>query len=299
MNEEQAKKLLDEFKILDLQAYPVDQVEGLIRSMRVYPICITEFHVGNVIYRIRPNEKGVPFELPADLSYKPQKYNSTFQRASSPNRTMFYGSIVPQDNLDSEIDLARVIAATEASKLIRDKDAPDGVEIVSFGKWRLVDTIQLGTIVFSDVDRNVTPYARNRARTVLELLASAPEKSEAGKLLMDFIASEFAKRDIRGDYDYLISAMFTEHIVAKGYHGVIFPSVRSEEKGMNVAIIPDAADKMRLEGVMQCTVAKEGNQIAILDSKVAWVNPGDQKLNFISLAEDLERRKSSVGKALL
>jgi hypothetical protein len=282
---DETKQLLKTLSDLDLTKYPNDLVKDAIKGFRAYPLNVTECHIGNVIYRIRPNTENKSFVNSSDLSYKPQEYNKTYQRASSPQATMFYGSIIPQENLNSEVDMARVIAATEASNLIRNKESPDGVEIVSFGKWRVIDTISLGTVIYSEVDRNVTPYAKARAKYILELLEKSPALAEQGKLMMDFIAAEFSKKEIRGDFDYIISALFTERIIEKGFDGVIYPSVRAEEKGMNVAILPRVVEnKMRLEGVVECKVHKQGNQILVEDSKVAWVNGGISHFNFISIA---------------
>jgi hypothetical protein len=288
---EETKQLLTHLGNLDLKQYPDEEVKKAIRGFRAYPLNVTEFHIGNVIYRIRPNTGNKSFTNASDLSYKPQAYNKTYQRASSPQATMFYGSIIPQENLNSEVDMARVIAATEASNLIRNKDSADGVEIVSFGKWRVLDTISLGTVVYSEVERNVTPYAKGRAKYVLELLEKSPDIAQQGKLMMDFIASEFSKKEIRGDFDYIISALFTERIIEKGFDGVIYPSVRAEEKGMNVAILPNVVDnRMRLEGVVECKVYKQGSDILVEDSQVAWINADVSELNFISIEDDIQRR---------
>lgn len=299
MTIELTKQLIDGLSKLDLSKYPVDEVKTQLKGLRHFPFTYTEFHIGNVIYRIRPNSDGKSFEKPADLSYKPQEFNKTFQRASSPNQTMFYGSIIPQDNLETEIDIARVIAATEASRLFRDKNSGDGFELVTFGKWRVLDTIKLGTIVYSEIERNITPYVKNRGKALLEFMKGHPDKEEQGKVMMDFIASEFSKEKINADYDYIISALFTERIVEKGFDGVIYPSVRAEEKGMNVAISPSTVDsKMRLEGVMECKIHKTGTEILIEDSHVAWVNAGDTKLNFRTIKEDMEKRGVTIKSVL-
>lgn len=288
---DETKQLLKNLGELDLREYPIEKVKQVIRGFRTYPLNVTEFNIGNVVYRIRPNTDGKSFTSATDLSYKPQSYNKTFQRASSPQATMFYGSIIPFENLNSEVDMARVIAATEASNLIRNKDSADGVEIVSFGKWRVLETIRLGTVVYSDIDRNVTPYAKGRAKYLIELLEKSPDIASQGKLMMDFIASEFSKKEIRGDFDYIISALFSERIIEKGFDGVIYPSVRAEEKGMNVAILPNVVDnRMRLEGVVECKVYKLGNEILVEDSQVAWINAGDNSLKFITIQEDIKRR---------
>ena len=46
---------------------------------------------------------------------------------------MFYGSVIPAANEQSEIDVGRVIAAAEGSKMFRKKSIVEGKEIVTFG----------------------------------------------------------------------------------------------------------------------------------------------------------------------
>lgn len=47
-------------------------------------------HPSKTIIRARPNENSQVFTTRAELSYKPQKFNSTYQQASTTSQTMFY-----------------------------------------------------------------------------------------------------------------------------------------------------------------------------------------------------------------
>jgi len=124
---------LKDLRGLDLSTYPIAEIENLIRQLKSFPLIITNFHTGKIIYRVRPNEGHDSFSLVKDLSYKPQQYNTSYQRASSPKKTMFYGSVIPAANEQSEIDVGRVIAAAEGSKMFRKKSIVEGKEIVTFG----------------------------------------------------------------------------------------------------------------------------------------------------------------------
>jgi hypothetical protein len=283
MSEEKVKEIIKNLREIDLSIYPIDKIVEQIRQIRWFPVHATEFHVGNVTYRVRPNEDNKSFKNVSDLSYKPEEYNKTFQRASSPGHTMFYGSIIPLTNQESELNNGRVIAASEGSKLFRDTKKKNGQEIVTFGMWRFQDTASLATILHPQLEKNISPFAIERAREFMQWLKSQKSKTEVGKLVLEFYAEEFAKLVESGDsdYNYLHSAVLTDFLVSKGLHGVCYPSTRTEGKGINVAISPEFVDAhMRLEGAMECIVTKYEGEIFIKNSKIAWVNAGETELKF-------------------
>lgn len=287
MSEENTISIIQSLREHDLSTYPIDIIVEHVKKLRKFPAHATEFHVGNVVYRIRPNEDSKSFESIDDLSYKPEDYNTTFQRASHPGQTMFYGSIIPLSNQQSEIDAGRVIAMAEGSKLFRDKAIDDGQEIVTFGMWRLQDTVRLATILHPDIDKNITPFAKDRANAFMEWLSGFPEVENDGKIILEFYAEEFAKLVEAGDpdYHYLHSAILTDFMIRTGgFHGVCYPSGRVEGKGINVAIHPNFVNAhMRLEGALECVIAKKGANIVSDNYRIAWVNAGDTKLNFEEL----------------
>lgn len=272
-------KLLRSLLAINLIHYPVDAIKDHVNQLRSFPLSITDFELNNTIYRVRKNDSFKPFKKRSDLSYPPNG-NPKFQRASTPYLKMFYGAIIPNDNLNTEIDSEMIIAATEGSELMRNKNVTQGYEIVTFGKWKVTKPISLGTIIFPDLERNITTYSKKRCMEVTYILQQSPFKGEKGKLMMNFIANEFAKNNIIGDYDYMISALFTKlKIIDKGFHGVIYPSVRADEKGMNVAILHSIVDSsMKLEQVEECLIIKKGKEVGIETLNIGWPNTVDGKL---------------------
>lgn len=73
-----------------------------------FGVVVMTLHEGKSIIRARPNEPNETFKTVSELSYKPAKFNTTFQRASTPNTTMFYGCVVPENIAEGELDNARV-----------------------------------------------------------------------------------------------------------------------------------------------------------------------------------------------
>jgi len=95
-------------------------------------------------------------------------------------------------------------------------------------------------------------------------------------LLSEFFSQEFGKEDIVNDYDYLISAVFSEIITNDfNYDGILYPSVRmGGEYGYNVAIKPEAVDKkLVLDVIGESTYYKnKGNSISLIEKTFLWDN---------------------------
>ena len=97
-------------------------------------------------------------------------------------------------------------------------------------------------------------------------------------LVSNYFANCFANPNTPNDYDYLLSACFAEMTVEKGFAGVMYPSVRAEGQGFNVAIHPYFVDNcLELEAAGQCTYYKRGyNSYLDIDSVALLLK--DQKL---------------------
>ena len=103
------------------------------------------------------------------------------------------------------------------------------------------------------------------------------------KLISNFIASEFKKSKISSDSDYLISAIFSDVMVSKGFDGILYPSVRTEGKGINVALTPSAVEKkMKLELAGICIIYKNKDIVVIDNLKNAIVG-NNSKLEFVDV----------------
>lgn len=304
MTTEEIKNIITDFKSLDLSKYPQGQIEQIFRKIRKLPIHETTFHAGMVIHRARPNDNGDNFRKRKDLSYKPQEFNKTYQRASTPNRTMFYGAVIPTENLEYELDSERVIAASEASYLLRNpNEFKNGEQKIVYGKWRIISDCKLATILSSDANKNVTPYSKKCSERFFNWLKEEhPDYVEQATLLTDYFADEYAKEGIKDgeDYKYMISANFSESLVQLGLNGVIFPSVRIEARGINVAIEPNFVDNfMRLEAVCECTIYKNEKKIVVNNDRLGFTNPEDQSFELKEIEIGELRAPDEVVKKML
>ena len=84
-----------------------------------------------------------------------------------------------------------------------------------------------------------------------DFLMKYPDAAKDIDISAKYFAKEFSKKNEDGfDYNYLISAIFTEVVTTDhAFDGVMYPSVQTGgQLGFNVAITPDAVDnKMKNE----------------------------------------------------
>ena len=92
-------EVITELRGLKLETNPDKKVRELLSQIGKVGFMSVTLHKGASVMRARPNNDGERFTKKADYSYKPQEFNKTYQRASTPNQTMFYGCVLP-DNIE-------------------------------------------------------------------------------------------------------------------------------------------------------------------------------------------------------
>ena len=269
-------ELIQRFKRLDLTTYPESEIRYLFSQLGTIGYIQVTFHPGKVITRARPNFKRERFNKKSDYSFKPQEYNTTYQRASTPNRTMFYGTIIPENLKEGELDNMRVVGVLESVPLLRDKNS-SGYEKISFGRWEVTEDINLVAIVHEERYHKVSSYTRELHEAFQGFIHNAPaEVVSRSMIFQTYLAEQFSNEDIRGDYDYMVSAIFSEIVINMGYDGILFPSVRNGGKGFNVAITPEAAtNKLSLRVAGECSIYKLKEHAVVGNDAIVELN-GDE-----------------------
>lgn len=147
--------------------------------------------------------------------------------------------------------------------MMRDK-SKSGYQKISFGRWVVQEDINLMAIVHHDSYYNESNYTRELVNAFKGFIEHYPkEVIDKSLKFQDYLASEFAKEDIQEDYDYMISAIFTENIVGHGLDGILYPSVRTAGKGFNIAITPKATEKLALYVAGECSLYKSKDQVVV------------------------------------
>ena len=248
--------IIKDLKNLDLSKYPEQEIKDLISETGVIGHMGFTLHPNKSIFRARLNENDESFYSKCQLTYKPQHFNNTFQRASTPNKTMFYGSILPEITAKGDLGNTRVVPTYEAIPWLRDKTTK-GVRKATFTRWIVTQDIKLIAILQHGNYYDKSSYTKQLMDDYNGFLELYPEQKEKTKKLMSYLSEEYAKDQIKNDYDYLISAVFSEILIDQGIDGVLYPSVRLGGAGFNVALTPQASDlKIGLAVVMECNIYK-------------------------------------------
>jgi hypothetical protein len=260
--------VIDKLTKLDLSHKPEKKVKDALDKIKQIPIMVTRYNIGKEIERAVPNTESEPvFNTVSRISYKPQKYNTDFQRASTPDNTMFYGCVIPENVSNEEIDNARVIGAAETCELIRNENAEDGKQLITFGKWRVKEELNLATIVNPDVEYKVEYLKKLVADYQKCLNTLSKDIRKSYQILLKFITSEFSKTVDKGkNYNYMISAIFTEMLITSpnnNIDGVIYPSVQTDGNGLCIAILPESMNKLELIKVLQCKAIRKGKKVSL------------------------------------
>ena len=173
---------------------------------------VTDYHKSKNIERAVNNTKDEPeFNLVARISYKPAEYNQTFLRASTPNTTMFYGTVISEYFKEAEKRYARVTGISEISTLLRSPEILQEESRVTFGKWEVDSTISLATII--DPTKEYTqPYLNELKNKYIHFIAEASVEVQKESIkYLKYFSEEFSKEvGACQNHDYLISALLTE-----------------------------------------------------------------------------------------
>jgi len=289
------EEVLIKLQGLDLRTNPYTEAKDLIRLLfNRFAVMSFTLHKGKKVTRARPNEDGERFKKVNELSFKPQKFNTTYQRASTPTTTMFYAGCLPDTNRDNELSTARIIGLAEACPLLREASL-DGEKTMTFGLWEVTRDIPLIALCYFEdfIQKSIHTKELN---TVYKsnLIQLSEEDQQNSLIITDYFAKEFAKENITDHHDYLLSAVFTEVAMENGFAGVYYPSVRVDGKGFNVAINPKYThNNLRLIAVMESKLYKLGKNSHLDDEAFTKINPGQKNftLNQISLKHRLGKEQ--------
>jgi len=281
MTVQQINHVIKELKELDLKSATQTHVEFILSKIRKLPFFKHIIPSDSFFTRARPLNEGENFSTNEDLRYLPQWKNGKFQRASTPNGTMFYGVFIPNENINTESDKPRAIVACEAVDFMRNPKPQESAEAtLVYGKWRTLKECKLAVILSLDETQNNNPYSIQTSQVYRNWIENKHQDYiEQTKLLIDFFANEYSKFVPEDEhFNYKISGIFSEKILKEGYvDGIIYPSVKTDGIGLCVAIKPDFVNEnMILEKVLQCKVTKEKTHTNITNEKCAKANPTDQ-----------------------
>lgn len=266
-------EIIEKLKSLPLNESSIIAVKDLLRVLGKMGSILYTLNPGKVIMRARANDGNTPFYLRSDLTYLPTHLNSSYKRASGPNFSMFYGSIISDYPDGEEIDMSRIIGIVEADPWLRDP-ATSGTKHITFGKWVVTSPIHLLAIIHEELFHSNSPHLFEIYQYYKKFIESFPELRDTSNNINQYLAKEFSKDPITNEFDYLISASMTELIIANQFDGVFYPSVQAQGRGFNIAITPFAADSnLHLQTVGHCIVNKKFDKTNVDNYKYSILYP--------------------------
>lgn len=288
-------EVINGLKKLDLSIYPEKEIRQLLNNIGAMASTVVTYAPGKCVMRARLNKDDERFSKKADFSFRPQKCNKTFQRASTPYKTMFYATAIPDKIKDGELDNMRIIGVAETIPMLKN-NTKSGYQKISFGKWFVEEKLNLLAIIHKNTYYHESSFTKELVEGFKELSKNTPkELVEKSLKIQTYLADEFSKKEIRGDYDYMISAIFTEIVTNKGYDGVIYPSVRVDGKGFNIAITPKATKKIGLYVVGECSIYKLGNKVTISNDAVAELDGKQKSFKMIDIPNHQQECLAALG----
>jgi hypothetical protein len=289
------KTIIEKLKCLDLRKYPKDEILSLLRQVGKIGFVVVTFHKGKSVMRARPNYNNERFEKKSDYLFKPQKCNNSYQRASTPNTTMFYATAVPDNIEPGELDNMRVIGVAETIPMLRDL-TKSGYQKVSFGRWYVNEDIHLLAIVQKDKYYEESNYTRELADAYNDFIKTTPQDIlESSLAYTTFLADEFSKEEIQGDFDYMISALFSELTTQQGFDGIFYPSVRVGGKGFNIAITPEATKKLGLYVAGECSIYKLKDHTVVGNDAIVKLNGTEEEFKLVDIDNHIKECLAQLG----
>jgi len=268
--------IINELQRLNLKTVPLDVVRGIMKRLEKFGVIVTILPAGKKIIRARLSE-AKPFENITQLNYKPQQYNKTFQRASTPEQTMFYGSIVPESIGNGEPSSARYTILFEVSEFVRDLHSI-GEQDITFSAWEVTENIELVSVLHHKNFKRPTRLSIEFQEAFQKQFKHTPHDKVVSLDISTFLGAEFAKDSILHHSDYTLSATYA-NLITHNYDGVLYPSVRLAGEGINVAIKPSSVDtKLNFMGASECTIYKNGKSVFVgANTKAIILKHGDLK----------------------
>lgn len=286
-------EILEQLKNLDLTQSSAEEIFKLINKIGYLPIMKSIFVQGRIFDRaVRIKEYEPEFNTRSRLSYVPNESNTSFQRASTPYNTMFYGSVLKEKFTIEDHGYTRITACCETSELLRDDTITSGERLMIIGTWEVQELITVSTI-FDPTKEYEIEYLQEIKNDYLKHLKNNPELKTKGIEYLKFLASEFSKDVKNGEnHEYYISALFSSIITNNGVDGILYPSVRAAGVGLCIAIHPRVMHKLKLIGVRKCFLKKENGEVLINYIKGCDVEDDSKPFQLLEFEEYKKLKKS-------
>ena len=224
------------------------------RSLQSIPIVQTTIKAGTHLARARTKSDDKPYKLLSEITIRNKKFVKSFGRANRPNQAIFYCST----NHEVAIKEATQWHITDFGTLISRnmlKDYNPHVKFVTVSIWEITKDLKVASLFLNEEAMAVNPVVGFFGKKLKNEERNGWDHKvlKSKNLILEFFSNEFAKRDIKQQSDYFLSAYYANEIhsigeVTSSFDGVVYPTVALDYKGENIALI-ETAYKDKLEFV--------------------------------------------------
>lgn len=271
----QIEKTISELQIVDLSNVSYEKIYSVLFNLLEHiPIPSVDLAPGAVIDRARIHTKNELFTSEKDISFRTDYSNIKMQRANISGQSMFYGATPTK-----EVDTPRITLLHECSEVFRKKTPIEEINEtiwMTVGKWEVISPIKCVEICFHEnaIQKNsrVKEAFKKHSDNLYEL---TKEKVDDIYTIHKFLSNEFAKEFCPNEDFYKITAAYMNFVLIMGQHmniqGIVYPSVRTDFKGSNVALLPEVVinGSLELRNVSLIKCFKEDNTINVITDKMA------------------------------
>jgi len=214
------------------------------------------------------------------LRYPPIEYNTQYQRASTPDKPMFYGVVhksAGQPDVNSAIRTCLLETISDYDELLN-----SGSRVAISLRYNISE-LNLYSVFGWKEFQSRNPKMRDINQSYMEALKhTEPESLKNTEHLLNYLAERFYIPVGENADLYKPSATLTQYLLEKmmpyGIDGIIFPSTKVDGQELNVAINPITSDeKLVVTKVLDCEY--KPNRIVEIQHR-ANIQYGSKEVNF-------------------
>jgi hypothetical protein len=262
LNLEDTLKTLNVLRELDLATVSYDEISKLLRELSKHIAIVSTLPAGRVICRtvscnyLKDDPISIyPLKI-SQLSYNPNLDQCNYNRASWKGQTAFYGSVATKELESYYINAFELL--TDLQESANDLDRESFV----VGKWIVTKDIPLVHISGSLKHNEYHTSARYEA--LWKSFEQYPNHMIPLQAIDRFLCEEYVKTvPSEEKYQYKLSAAYAQLLKDDNWPGILYPSVKSDGAGYNVALFPETLkDIIVFERAALFTYYKRGKSLA-------------------------------------
>lgn len=243
---------LRKIKEIDYTQVSFDDLTKTIRNyLESIPIVENTIKAGTHLARARSKSNDIPYKLLSEITLRDKKHVTSFGRAHRPNQAIFYCST----NCEVAIREATQWHVTDFGTLISRnmlKDYNPHIKFVTVSIWKVTKDLKVASLFLNKDAMEANPVVRYFGEQIKNgnIKDWDEQVVKSKNLILEFFSNEFAKRDIKHETDYLLSAYYANEVytisgLTGRLDGVAYPTVALAYTGESIAVTEDAyKDKM-------------------------------------------------------